>query len=290
MRRQSGNVARHQMLAVGMSTGSIQHRLRIGELVPRYHGVYCQSPPRDDPQALIAAAVLAGGPYAVASHGSAAWLWGFISRYEPPPEISLTQGDRRPRHIPAHRCPSLERRDISHQRGVPTTSAARTVLDLAPRLARKTLTRLVQDQRHEGHLHLPALADVLERNPFHPGTKLLKRFVENPRNPTRSPLEDDLLPFLVKYGLPLPQTNVYLYGREIDAYYPEYKLILELDGRDSHDGEDAFEDDRDRDAEHLKHGLSTVRMTTKRIRGTPDYEAERLWEIIDELSRHGAPP
>lgn len=289
MRRQSGNVARRQLLVVGMSTGSIQHRLRIGELVTRYHGVYCQTPARQDPQALIAAAVLAGGPHAVASHGSAAWLWGFLSRYEPPPEITLSQGDRRPGHITAHRCPSLERRDISHQRGVPTTSAARTVLDLAPKLTRKTLTRLVQDQRHEGRLHLPALADVLQRNPFHPGTKLLTRFVENPRNPTRSPLEDELLPFLVKYGLPLPQTNVYLHGREIDAYYPDYNLILELDGPEFHDDEDAFEDDRDRDAENLKHGLSTVRITTKRIRGTPDYEAERLWQIIDELSPSARP-
>ena len=100
--------------------------MRTGALVRRYPGVYALAPARQDPQALIAAAVLAGGPHAVASHASAAWLWGFLPHYEPPPEISLPTGDRRPRHILTHRCPSLQPRDITHQRGVPTTTRART--------------------------------------------------------------------------------------------------------------------------------------------------------------------
>lgn len=134
MRRQVGNVSRRQLFAVGVSPGWIQHELRIGTLVTRYHGVYCQAPARQDPQALIHAAVLAGGPTAVASHGSAAWLWDFVPHYEPPPEISLPTEDRRPRHVTTHRCPSLQARDTTRQRGVPATTRARTILDLAPRL------------------------------------------------------------------------------------------------------------------------------------------------------------
>ncbi len=287
--RQSGNVARRQLLSLGLGGDAIEARRRNGSFVPRHHGVYALAPARMDPQALIAAAVLAGGDAAVASHASAAWLWGFLRHYEPPPEISLPTGDRRPRHILTHRCPSLTPRDITRQRGVATTSAARTALDLAPRLTKKQLTRLVNDQRHEGHLTLGALQDIVTRNPLHPGNKLLRRFVEHPANPTRSPLEDDFLPFLAKYGLPMPLTNVWINGREIDAYYPQANLIIELDGRDYHDDDDAFEDDRDRDAENLKHGLSTLRITTERVARTPDYEAERLWEILDRASTSGAP-
>ena len=103
--------------------------------------------------------------------------------------------------------------------------------------------------------------------------------MEDPRNPTDSPLEDDFMAFVKAYGLPIPQTNVRLHGRKIDAFYPEADLIVELDGLDFHDDEDAFRDDREHDAENLKHGVTTMRITTDRLKLTPDYEAERIMEI-----------
>jgi hypothetical protein len=250
-----------------------------GALVKRYPGVYAVAPPRHDPQALIAAAVLAGGPHAVASHAAAGWLWGFMPHYQPPAEIILTQGDRRPRHILTHRCRSLQQRDLTRQRGVPTTSPARTALDVAPRLTRRALTRLVNDQLRDGYLDREALGDIVGRNPLHPGTKLLRPFVKDPRDPTDSPFEDDFLSFLRRYGLPVPQTNIWLHGRKVDAFYPDAKLIVELDGWSFHNDQDAFRDDRERDAENLKHGLATMRMTKDRLELTPDREAERLREI-----------
>jgi hypothetical protein len=122
-RRQAGNVSRSQLLAAGFTSGGIDRRLRNATLITRYTGVYCLAPPRHDAQALIHAAVLAGGPHAVASHTSATWLWGFITHYEPPPEITLSQGDRRPRRILTHRCPSLQPRDITHQTASPPPPA-----------------------------------------------------------------------------------------------------------------------------------------------------------------------
>ncbi len=277
--RQSGNISRAQLLELGLSKGAINGRLRRAALVYRYPGVYALPPARQDAQALIHAAVLAGGATAVASHASAAWLWGFLPHYKPPPEISLPTGDRRPRHILTHRCPSLQPRDVTRQRGVPATTRARTVLDLAPRLTEKALTRLVNDARRENHLRLEALGDVLDRNPLHHGTKLLRRFVDDPRNPTDSPFEDEFMAFVKKYGLPTPQTNIWLHSRKVDVFYPEASLIVELDGRDFHDDEDAFRDDRERDTENLKHGLITMRITADRLKLSPGYEAERLMEI-----------
>lgn len=285
MRRQAGNVSRRQLLAAGLGNGAIQYRLRAGTLVKRYDGVYCQAPPRHDAQALIAAAVLAGGPTAVASHASAAWLWGFVRNYVPPPEISLPTADRRPRHIVTHRCPSLQPRDITRQRGVPTTAPARTALDLAPRLSRKELKRLVNDQRDGGYLTLAALRDVVTRNPRHPGTKLLKRFVENPTRPTKSSFEDDFLAFVAKYGLPRPEINFPFNGRKLDAFFPEHGLIVELDGWDFHKDQEAFEEDRERDADHLDHELSTIRITKPRFEAQPDHEAARLHRILRRLAR-----
>jgi hypothetical protein len=229
-RRQHGNVTRAQLLELGLSKGGIDKRLSNGSLVTRYHGVYALAPARQDPQALIAAAVLAGGPTAAASHATAAFLWGFLPRYELPPEISLTTGDRRPRHILTHRCPSLKPRDVTRQHGVPTTTRARTALDLAPQLTEKQLTRIVNDAHRDGHLRPDALNDIITRNPLHPGTKLLKSFVESTANPTNSGFEDDFLAFTEKYGLPTPLINVYVNGKQVDAYFPDHNLIVECDG------------------------------------------------------------
>lgn len=278
--RQSGNISRTQLRALGLSRGAIDARLRTGALVYRYPGVYALAPARMDPQALIAAAVLAGGPTAVASHASAAWLWGFLPRYDPTPEISLPTGDRRPRHILTHRCPSLQPRDITRQRGVPTTTPARTALDLAPRLTKKALSRLVNDARDDGNLRPNALQDMIERNPFHPGAKLLRPFVETSTRPTKSPFEDDFLAFVDKYDLPKPEINFPFNGRKLDVFFPEHGVIVELDGWDFHKNREAFEDDRERDADHLDHGLSTLRITKPRFDGTPDHEAARLLRIL----------
>jgi hypothetical protein len=279
--RQSGNIARRQLLDLGLGSDAVKARLRNASLVSRYTGVYAIAPPRQDPQALIAAAVLAGGPAAVASHASAAWLWGFLPRYEPPPEISLPTGDRRPRHILTHRCPSLQPRDITRQRGVPTTTPARTALDMAPRLSRKELTRLVNDQLRDAYLKRAALQDVVERNPLHPGTKLLKRFVEQPTNPTRSWFEDVFPAFAEKYGLPAYELNAWVNGREVDVLFRQQRVIIELDSRTYHMDDEAFEDDRERDADHLDHGLITVRITKQRFEERPDAEAARLLRILD---------
>jgi hypothetical protein len=283
-RRQSGNFSRTQLLAAGLTAGGIDRRLHSGSLVTRYHGVYCLAPPRQDAQALIAGAVLAGGPTAVASHASAAYLWGFVKRYELPPEISLPTGDRRPRNILTHRCPSLQPRDITRQLGVPTTTPARTALDLAPRLTRTQLTRLINDQQRDGYLRHSALRDITERNPRHPGTKLLRPFVENPTNPTNSPFEDDFVAFCARYGLPRPEINFPFNGRKLDAYFPDHGLIVETDGWGFHQDRQAFEDDRERDTDHLDHGLTTARITRKRLKETPDHEAARLHRILRRLA------
>jgi hypothetical protein len=271
-------------LELGLSKSGIDKRLGSGSLVVRYHGVYAMAPARMDPQALIAAAVLAGGPTAVASHASAAYLWGFVKRYEPPPEISLPTGDRRPRHITTHRCPSLQPRDVTRQRGVPTTTPARTALDLAPSLTRKQLTRLINDQRRDGYLRIASLQDITERNPRHAGTKLLNPFVENPTNATNSPFEDDFLAFVDTYGLPRPEINFPFNGRKLDAYFPDHGLIVETDGWEFHKDREAFEEDRERDTDHLDHGLATVRITKRRLKQSPDHEAARLHRILRRLA------
>ncbi len=276
---QNGFITRRQLLALGLTASAVDGRLRSGRYVAVHTGVYSEGSPRADPVGRATAAVLACGPGAVLSHGSAASLWGFHALWADMLEVTTTVRRTRP-GITVYRTRSLERRDVIRHWGVPVTTPARTILDIAPRLTAKQLTRLVNDARLSHRLRIDALEDVLRRNPHHRGTRLLRPFAEDPANPTRSKFEDDFRAFCAAYDLPTPLVNVTVNGHEVDALFPEQKVIVECDGYETHRDRGTFESDRERDAENLRHGLRTVRITRRRLLGWPGREARRLREIL----------
>jgi hypothetical protein len=189
--------------------------------------------------------------------------------------------DRRRRGIKVHRSKTLTRRDITRQLGVPVTSPARTVFDMAPRLKTDAaLRRFVNDARLTRTFHLGDLAELLARHARHPATERLMQFVDARGGPTRSEFEDRFIAFAREYGLPAPVVNTYVLGHEADALFPEHRVIVELDGWDFHSDRGAFESDRDRDADRLAAGFLTVRITTERFETAPAREAERLHKIL----------
>ena len=113
--------------------------------------------------------------------------------------------DRRRQGIKVHRAKTLTRRDITRQLGVPVTSPARTVFDMATRFKTDAaLTRFVNDARLTYTFHLGSLAELLSRHPRHPATKRLMPLVEARAGTTRSELEDLFVDFARRYGLPQP--------------------------------------------------------------------------------------
>jgi hypothetical protein len=214
-------------------------------------------------------------------------LWGFWSRWDYPLEV-IVAGDRRPKGIKTHRAAGLLRRDVRVRHGIRVTSPARTLLDCAPRMKPKPLTRAVNDARRSGLLTLEDLADVVERFPLHPGAPLLGPHAGAEHNPTRSTFEDDFLPFCKRFGLPTPQLNVTVAGYEVDAFFPDEKVIVELDGWEFHSNKGAFEDDRERDAATLAVGCVTIRITHKRLQRQAAREAARLHAILEARRRQAA--
>ncbi len=280
-RRQYGHVKRAQLLELGFGQGAIAARLANGSFVAVYAGVYAIAPRREDPIARAAAAVLACGPTAVLSHSSAATLWGMTERWTVPIEVTATVERRRP-GITTHRCTTLTRVDVRRHLGIRVTSPARTLLEIAPRTPARDLTRMVNDARRDGYVHLATLADLLARCSHHPGATKLNAIVEQPHGPTRSDFEDRFLAFARAYGLPAPLVNTHLNGYEVDALFEAEKLIVELDGWEFHNDRTAFVDDRERDSEMLKRGYATMRVTWERLRDTPGGEAARLREILSQ--------
>ncbi len=279
-RKQHGYITRRQLLALGMGQGEIKYRIKTGSLIPVYAGVYAVGHVPLGQEARAHAAVLACGDGAVLSHGSAAALWKYVRRW--PREFEVTaRFDRRRRGIKVHRSKTLTRRDLTRQLGVPVTSPARTLLDMAPRFKNDAaLRRFVNDARLTHTFHLGALAELLGRHPRHPATKRLTQFVQARGGPTRSEFEDRFSDFARRYGLPAPVVNTYVLGHEVDVLFPDHRVIVELDGWEFHSDRGAFESDRDRDADRLAAGFLTVRITTERFETAPAREAKRLHKIL----------
>jgi hypothetical protein len=277
--RQNGNVTRAQSMRLGLGTDAIAYRARTGRLYRAYVGVYSVGRPPVTPLERASAAVLACGPSAALSHRSAMTLWGFFKRWETPFQVTVI-GDRRPRGIEVHRSSALIRRDLTRQLGIRVTSPARTLLDSAPNLSDRSLKCVVNNARLSHHLHLPALADVIERFPRHPGAAPLGALVATPGGPTRSDFEDAFPAFCECFALPAPLMAATVAGHEVDALFVAQRVIVELDGWEYHSSRDAFERDRDRDADTLAAEFVTVRITWERMIWAPSREADRLHAIL----------
>ena len=277
-------MTRPQLLALGMAPAAIARWAKTGRLYRSFPGVYSVGCPPITPQEHAMAAVLACGPGAVLSYGSALALWGIWKRWDTPFEVTV-KADRRPKGVRVHRKRIHDRRDITRHYGIPVSTLARALLDQAPKLTTKSLNRAINNGRQDAHLHLSRLVEVVKRNPRHPGRAKLEYCIGiAPERASRSGFEDDFPAFCARYGLPQPETNVTVCGYEADVVFLTERVIVELDGPGFHLSRFAFESDRDRDADTAAAGFVTVRITTDRFKRQPQREADRLKVILAQRS------
>jgi very-short-patch-repair endonuclease len=107
--------------------------------------------------------------------------------------------------------------------------------------------------------------------PTRAGVPRLHRILHQPGGPrrTRSWGERRLLALVREAGLPVTVTNTMLNGYQVDALWPDHRLVLEVDGWDFHRGRRAFETDRARDAAHVAAGYRVIRFTANQLRDEP---------------------
>jgi very-short-patch-repair endonuclease len=262
-------VATWQLRRLGFTQDDIDYRVRIGRLHRIHHGVYAVGYATLTPKGHRMAAVLAYGPDAMLSHQTAAAQWGIGQ-----PSVKFhvtTPTSRRSRpKIRAHTA-ILHPEDVAVRDHIPVTSVARTILDLAATLNHERLTHLIEEADRKELIDLRALDRAVARRPRAAGVRRLKAVLATYRAPadTRSKLERDFRRLLTKAGLPEPQFNVVVAGLAVDVYWPQWKLVVELDGEPYHNNPSAYETDRIRDAILQKAGLRVLRVTGKRLDNEP---------------------
>jgi hypothetical protein len=139
---QHGVVTRAQLLTAGVDAKAIGYRLKVGRLHELHRGDYAVGHRPPSAQTRAMAAVLACGPGAALSHRSAAALWAITPPWRGPEDVTAP-GRRRHPGIHSHRSRTLTPADITRHYGIPVTTAARTLQDLARVLPRPSLTRAV---------------------------------------------------------------------------------------------------------------------------------------------------
>ena len=267
--RQHGVVAVWQLLELGLGRGAIQYRVSIGRLHRIHQGVYAVGHRKLSRQAHRMAAVLAYGPDAVLSHRSATAHWG-IGSASYKFDVTTPQSKRSRKTIRAHTARLHPEERTTHD-GIPITSVARTILDLAAQLSKESLTRLVEEADRKERFDLRALDRAMARRPRAPGTVRLRAVLAAYRGTpdTRSKLERDFRALIHRAGLPEPQFNVVVAGLTVDVWWPQWRLVVELDGEPYHDNPSAFETDRIRDATLQKHDIRVLRVTGDRMDNAP---------------------
>jgi hypothetical protein len=260
MRTQYGLLRSDQAAVLGFTQGMVHTRLARGRWVALSPGIYCAAgAPRTNHQVLLAA-VWAPQVPALASHRSAAWLWGLMGRAPELPEITIAATKVvRLRGIVVHRSVDLDEMRASERAGIPLTDPFRTLIDLGA-VAPSFIVEEAVDRALANHLvTLPGIVSVLASTSRHGvrGAGVLRRVLEarGVQSHLYSPsvLESKMARLLRSLQLPAPVVEL-VAGAEnqyrLDFSWPDIRFTIEVEGFGPHAGLKATGNDRRR-ANHL---------------------------------------
>ncbi|MGN6274934.1 MAG: DUF559 domain-containing protein [Solirubrobacterales bacterium] len=285
--RQHGVVSRAQLRGLGMSDDVMKGEIVAARLHRIFRGNYALGHPNVNKQGRLRAATLACGAGTVISHRSAAALLGLIDKG--PVVIDVIAPGERGRRIDGvrfHRVRPPRPDEVGTVSGIPCTSPARTLVDLAGVSGAWTLRSAFERAAQRRELDISAIEAAAD--PGRRGVRSLLTLVNEWRSAApiaekgrlKSPLEAKVLPLLVRRNLPTPLLNAPVAienGRiEVDFLWPDHRLVVEADSRDFHSTHLAFERDRRRDRELLRAGYATLRVTHRQAEKEADAVADAI--------------
>lgn len=269
--RQYSVFTRREAVTAGMTGRMIGWRLTNGRWTEVHRGVYRFAGAPVTWHQRVMAACLAAGPDAVASHRSAAALWSMDGFEAGPVEVTSPVTPRVVGGASIHRSRSLKGADITRTLGIPVTTVARTLIDLASSVGDEDLEAALdwalREQRttvaylrrrlaalgsrgREGTARLRALLDDRERN----GT-----FDSRPEARTSK--------LLVAAGLPPPVRQFRLVDDDgvlvarFDLSLPPARIAFEFESYRHHYGRQAWRRDVGRNNHAAAHGWLVFRVT-----------------------------
>jgi len=283
--RQHAVVSGAQLAAAGLDRHALAHRVAEGWLRRLHRGVFLVGTV-EPPLAGAMAATLACGDDAVLSHHSAAVLWGLCAPAAGAMHVSVVGRNLRgPPGVVIHRIRDLHPADATRHDGIPVTSPARTLLDLATQLPNRELARAVEEAQVRRLVTDRSLNEQFSRYPRHRGAGRLREAARTEPTLTRSEAERRLIELIRAARLPEPRANARVGRYEVDLLWPEQRLVVEVDGYAFHSTRAAFERDRRRDADLQAAGYRVIRVTWRQIAEEPEAVVATLALAYGQRSR-----
>lgn len=257
-----GIITYAQLVECGANSPAIAHRLRSGRLYRLHRGIYSVVPPR-----LLTikgrwlAAVLACGPRAALSRLDAAALWELCRVGSGPIHITVPSenGRKKRQGIIVHRSSTLAPNHVVVRDNIAVTTPARTLADLRRSLPEYRFAPILR-RAEKLRLDLGPLAGSGE-------------------DPDRTELERRFLALCRRHSVPRPDCQVIIGPYTVDFLWPDDRLIVEVDGWETHGTKSAFEADRARDAWLTARRYRVVRFTWRQVR----YEGPDVARAMREL-------
>jgi hypothetical protein len=260
-----------------------------GEWALVHHGIYVVDPAADPLRAAMFGHVLRAKERTWVSHQSAARLWGIATSVPLQPHV-VTTANLRGGRARIHRIRSMPSDHVTALRGLPVTSPARTIVDLAGELSPAQLEATVIDSIRANVLtprSLSTCADELSGR-GRSGPTAVMRLLDawDPGAPPESVLESQLLRLLKSAGLPAPATQVEAAlpgggSARLDFAYPHQMVAIEADGYRWHGNAARWRSDLARRNELTRLGWRTLHFTWHDITSRPDHVVETVRSALD---------
>jgi very-short-patch-repair endonuclease len=260
---QHGVVTRRQLLEHGLGNGAIARRVGDRRLQRLHRGVFAVGHGVLVPAGHRLAAVLACGPGAVGSHGTAAAVHGLRPASARHHVTVPRSGPHSRGGLVVHRVRRLPAEDVTEMDGIRVTTVARTALDMAEILSPHGLSKFLERMELERVFDLTELHATMARNPgrrgLKPLAKALRRLADTPGGDDGA-LQREFLRLCRRIGLPEPEQQVVIGAYTVDFLWPDAGLVVETDGREYHATRAAFQRDRRRDIDLAALGLRVLRV------------------------------
>lgn len=280
-------VGRWQLLDLGMTRHEIADRVKRGTLHHIRDGVYAAGSPMLGLLGHFMAAVLACGPGALLSHLSCAELRGLLVDSRAVIDvIALNRRGRSTAGIKAHSC-VLHPDDIDEVEGIPCTSLARTLLDIAGRVPERRLMAAYREAERRRVLDLNQVRAALARGGRPRGAVNLRSVIAafDPETlGTESDTEIRIYEICRDHGIPLPRSNVPIevegHSYRPDLSWPDGRLIVEGDGAATHSSSRDRHRDLGRELRLKRAGWLVRRFTWHQVTYEPEYVAREIRRLL----------
>lgn len=302
--RLAGVVTTAELRQAGLSTASIRLLVRRGRLTPLDRGVYARTELAvryDESTLRLVSALAIVGDGAVGSHSDAALVHGLALLDRQPPGVSAVTRplgaiggwSRRP-SVQVHTS-ALPADQVTVCRGVPVTSVARTVVDLARNASFRAGVVVADSALYRRKMSEADLDAVIATCRQWPGIEQARRVAAFCDRKSESAFESVARVVFHEGGLPPPELQVWVgddngpIGR-VDFLWREHRTIAEADGAIKYADPDRARQQLHRDADLRDAGYEVVHFSWRELTGSPGQVISWIWSAFartDALRRAG---